>query len=86
MKLFILFGQRAEEYAGQYAPEVLLCWDEFCIDENPDGWTEAVDKEKAKALDSKDFTSVRIITVDIDGNKISRLLNDTPNVVGTVGQ
>lgn len=27
-------------------PEVLLCWDEYCIEGNPDGWAEA----RAKAM------------------------------------
>lgn len=80
MKLYVLFGQRKE----QYAPEALLCWEEYSVDENPDGWEEAVEAEKAKALKSEDFSALRVITVAVDGNKIARLLNDTPAVTGTI--
>jgi len=84
MKLLILFGQRVQQYEGQYAPEALLCWDEYCVDENPDGWADAVEAEKKKALDSKDFTAVRVIEVVVDGNKVYRLLNETPILKGEV--
>lgn len=83
MKLHILFGQRKCEYPGQYAPEALECWDEFCIDENPDGFEEACEKRLAEC--GKDsFSSTRVVIVTVDDNKLDEVLNSTPEIEGSV--
>lgn len=82
MELHILFGQRKESYPGEYGPEVLVCWDEFCIDENPEGFHEAV--EKARKEYESSFTSMRVVVVKVDGSKIKQLLNETPAVNGEI--
>ncbi len=82
MKLYTMFGQRTESYEGEYAPEVLLCRTEFDVDENPDGFAEACAEERKKA--EKEFSSVRVLAIEVDGEKIARLLNKTPVVKGTV--
>ncbi len=73
MIIHILFGQRKEQYEGQYAPEVLVAWDEFCIDENPDGWTKATEKAKTDEY-SKEFVAFRIVRVAVNGHEIRNLL------------
>jgi len=83
MKLYILFGQRPEEYAGQYAPEALVCWDQFCIEENPDGFDE--DCKKALERCGKDaFAATKVIKVEVDGDEITRLLIGAPTIEGTI--
>ncbi len=82
MKLYILFGQRPCRYEDEYAPEALIVWDEFAVDENPGGYEEALDKERAKY--ASEMTAMRVIAVEVDGDKISKLLNATPVVKGEV--
>ena len=82
MVLYTLFGQRKETYHGEYGPEVLVCWDEFCVDENPEGWDEAVAEAEAKY--AKEFISFRVIKVQVDGDMIRDILVKTPTVAGTV--
>lgn len=82
MKLFILFGQRTQSYDGQYAPEALLCWDEYCVDENPDAWEKAVKAEQEKA--EKDFSSTAVVVVNVNGDKIAKILNATPEIDGRI--
>lgn len=76
MKLFILWGQRKESYEGQYAPEALNCWTEFEVDENPEGFEEDCEAQKAKHL--KEFVAFRVIPVEVSGDKIRNILVGTP--------
>lgn len=73
MKLRILFGQRKENYEGQYGPEAILCWDEFCIDENP----AEFDKQVDTTIDSlkSDFSSFKIIDIEVNQEKIRQMLS-----------
>lgn len=80
MNLHILFAQRRQSYDGEHAPEALLCWTEFDVDENPDGFDEAV----AEAQKAPDFTAFRVILVKVDGDKIDRLLNRPPVIQGEI--
>lgn len=82
MILHILFGQRKQRYEGEYAPEALVTWDEYCVDENPEGWETAVAEAKAKY--GEEMSSMKIINVSCDGDKIVKLLNGTPTVKGEV--
>ena len=43
MILKVLFVQRVESYAGQFAPEAVHVVDEFTYDENPQGFQERCD-------------------------------------------
>lgn len=36
MKVYILFGQRYEDYPEQYAPEAIAVADEFTMSDNPE--------------------------------------------------
>lgn len=82
MKLFILFGHRQEEYDGQFAPEALVCWDEFCVEENPDGFEEECAKYLKKT--EGEFAATRVIQVEVDGEEIIRHLTGTPTIEGAV--
>lgn len=82
MDLHILFGQRRQNYEGEYAPEVLVCWDEFTIDENPEGFWEAVDEAKQEMAD--EMSAMCVVVVQVDQDKIARLLNATPALKGEV--
>lgn len=77
MILFVLMGQRKCDYPGQYAPEALAVMDEYGDDDNPDYLKE----EKEKYEKSKEFTSLVIIAVDVNGAKIKALLNPTMTVL-----
>lgn len=81
MKLYILFGQRRQNYDGEYAPEVLLCWTEPDVDENPEGWESAVEAAKVEATD---FSATRVILVAVNGERVAGLLNNPPVVTGHV--
>lgn len=82
MNLHILFGQRIQAREGEYAPEVLLCWTEYDIDENPEGFDEEVERAQEKA--ASDFSTTRVIIVQVDQDRITRLLNEAPVVKGKV--
>lgn len=83
MKLFILFGQRKQRYEGEYAPEALTVWDEYAVDENPGGFEEDIEATKKKHGGDKEFSSFKVIAVNVNGDKIAALLNDTPEVDAT---
>ncbi len=83
MKLYVMFGQRKESYPGEYAPEALLCWDEFCVDENPQGFEDACAAAEQEAT-KNDIVRTKIMAINVDGHKISRLLNETPEIEGKV--
>lgn len=82
MKLHILFGQRKQSYDGEHAPEALVCWTEYDRDENPDGFDKAC--EEAEAKYGPEFSAFRIIDVEVDGDKLDRLLNGRPKIKGEV--
>jgi hypothetical protein len=82
MDLHILFGQRKESYDGEHAPEALVCWTEYDVDENAEGWQEAV--AKAKAENGEHMLAMREIRVTCDGDHIRRLLLGSPAILGTV--
>ena len=82
MKLHILFGHRHEVYAGEHAPEPLLCWSEFEVEENPDGFETAVKEILTER--SKDFAKMRMFDVHVDDDAIVRALHEKPVLRGKV--
>jgi hypothetical protein len=82
MKLHILFGQRKEAYEGEHAPEPLLCWSEFEIDDNPEGWEEA--KEKEIENGKSWLQATREICLSVDGDRIRQLLVGIPTVAASI--
>lgn len=71
MDLHVLFMQRKERYEGQYGPEALVCWDEYCIDENPEGFEAAVAQQKRLSKD--DAAGFAMVKITIDGDKVREM-------------
>lgn len=85
MKLHVIFGQRVCSYEGEYAPEVLDCWDGYTVDENPEGFDQAVQKARSRTFgDAPEFSSVAVIDVTIDGDAVDRHLNQNLKLKGTI--
>jgi hypothetical protein len=82
MKIHVLFGQRRERYEGEHAPEILCAWDEWSIEENPDGFSEAV--ELARKEVGEEMVATRVIILDVDGDKIRKMLVGVPRVAAEI--
>lgn len=82
MKIHVLFGQRKENYTGEYGPEVLLAWDEFLVDENPDRFADEI--EEQKKAHASDMLAMRLIVLEVDYDQIRKLLVEAPIVTATV--
>lgn len=80
MLLKIIFGQRKQDYSGQYVPEALAVIDEYCYGDNRE-WLYS--KLEEYRLD-KSFSSVEIINVKIDGTMLDTILNATPQLAGKI--
>ena len=68
--IYVLFMQRRESYPGQYGPEVVCAIDEFCLDENPEGWEKQV--EKGKKDNESDAAGFAMVKIEVDQAKIRR--------------
>ncbi len=80
MRLHILFGQRKESYSGEHAPEPLLCWSEWQVEENPDHFDNEVDE--ATNVNRAEFESIRLFIVVVDQDEIRRRLLEAPKIIG----
>ena len=45
MNIRTMWGQRLVSHPGEFGPELMVAWDEYCVDENWDGWNEACQAE-----------------------------------------
>ena len=84
MKVHILFVLRKESYPEEHAPEARIVWDEFSVDENPEGFEEAIAKD-LKELGS-DIQAHRVIPVRVGQDEVRRLLLTTPTVEGKIDE
>ena len=82
MKLYVLFGQRKESYDGEHAPELLLAWDEYSVEENGEGWEREL--EEMKKVHGASMTAMRVINIEVDQGRIRALLIKTPTVAGAI--
>jgi len=82
MILKVFFIQRKCIYDGEYSPEAMVCVDEFCYGENP-RWFDDQVKNYLKEQEGN-LSSHGIIDIEIDQEKISSILNDTPTVQGEI--
>lgn len=80
MKIISLWGQRVCRYPGQYAPEIIDMMTEYQNEENSE-WLE--EKEK-QAVESGEFSSVAIIEISVNEDKIRSILNDLPEIDGII--
>jgi hypothetical protein len=79
MRLYLIIGQRVCRYPGEFAPEVLDCWDENTFYENPRGY-----EDRFKSFsETKDFTSVRELIVNVDQAAVDALF-EVPEVDATI--
>jgi hypothetical protein len=83
MYLHILFGQRKESYSGEYAPEALLCWTEYDIEENQAGFDRAVEIAQAEAK-RDGFISTKMIQVQVNQAGIRALLLEPATIAGDI--
>jgi hypothetical protein len=67
MDIFATFATRKHE---PDAPELVVAWDEYCIDSNPEGYAEDVQKSLASWGD--DFDQARTIRLSIDDTTLLR--------------
>lgn len=81
MKLYTLWGQRPNRYYGEHAPELLTAWDEFCVDENPEGWEEA-QKEAISAAGDGAFATTKVIVIEVNQDSVDHILNHPPALPG----
>jgi hypothetical protein len=65
MRLYVMFGQRAEKFEGQFAPEALDVIDEYTADENGAYMDTATAAAKEKY--GEDFVNIMWFPVDIEG-------------------
>jgi len=74
MHVYIIFGQRNEDYPEQYAPEALDCMDEFAYDANGT-WLHA----KLRAHEeTKEFVGLKIMRVKLPQGAIREALIGVP--------
>jgi hypothetical protein len=81
MQVRILLGQRKVSYPGEYAPEVMTAWDEYCLADNWGGW----EFEKANRIAEwgDDIDSSVEIVVELDDDDIDKAF-ETAKVRATI--
>ena len=77
MKILVLMGQRKCTYKGEYAPEALACISEFGDSEVP----EYMEDEYQKAVNSREFDSVKVIPLEVDDQAITNALFPVVNTI-----
>lgn len=80
MKIHVIFGQRHCRYEGEYAPEALEIIDEYGNDDNPGFLIDAL----AKHRKSNEFSAVEVVNVEVDEEKIHKILNPSHDIVGKI--
>lgn len=73
----MLWGQRKVNYPGEYAPELMVAWDEYCLDANWEGYEE----EKAKVIAEwgTELLMARELILEVPDDAIDALF-ETPTV------
>jgi len=69
MKIECLFIVRNE----QSGPELLTAWDEFSVDENPEGYQKECDKA-LKSLEDDERRSHRYIEIDVSDDDLMKAM------------
>jgi hypothetical protein len=69
MQISAIFGIFTEEF--DETPTLMEAWDEYSIDENLEGWEEAIKKARANARE------IRIINWDIPVNEVLKTFRPT---------
>jgi hypothetical protein len=71
MSVRVLFIQRKEGYEGEYAPEAILCQDEFSEEENPDWFDYEMTKQLSDLKD--DVIGHCVVRFEVDQDRIREL-------------
>lgn len=71
MKLYVLFGQRIQQYSGQYGLEALSCATEHDDDSNP----EYMPEQLQKYSDLGEFEGLVIVTMEVSEGEINKILS-----------
>lgn len=71
MDLHVLFMQRKERYEGEYGPEVLTAWDEYCVYENPEGFEKELETQKMAY--EKQAAGFALIKIRVNGDKVREM-------------
>ena len=69
MKLFLIAGVYPED-EGTFSP--LDCWSEYDVDDNYDGWQEAVRKQQARI--GRELNVVGVVSIEVDAAKVYEYL------------
>lgn len=72
MRIKCLFIQRNEQYAGQYAPELLVAVDEFTNEEAPTWFPDECAKELESVGD--DLAGKAIVELEVDQEQLRQIL------------
>ena len=75
MRITILLGQRKID--PESVPEVMAAWDEYCIEENPEGWDDEC--EKAKRSWGDDLLAYRLVDLIVPDEKLLALF-EVPSI------
>ncbi len=78
MRITCLFGQRKSQ---PEAIELMVAWDEYCIDSNPEGFEE--DCEKAKKSWGDELLQWRLLDLSTNEENIKKLF-DSPTLPAKV--
>ena len=82
MILKVLFIQRKCSYDGEFAPEAMVCVDEFCFNENPKWFENEVENYLEEQADG--ISSHAVVDIEIDHKKLSSILNNNPTIKGEI--
>jgi hypothetical protein len=73
IKLHLIVAQYKQAYGGQYMPNVVDCWDEYALEDNYEGYQEALTRHHAKEGTDYEIMGVRELTVEIPESAITGL-------------
>jgi hypothetical protein len=74
MIIVCLFGQRKENYSGEYAPELLAAIDGYGNDDNPDYLNDEEKKYRAE-MEKGTFTSIKRIEIEVNDAEFDRIFH-----------
>jgi hypothetical protein len=84
MRINLIIAQYAQSYDGQYMPNVIDAWDEFTLEDNQEGYNEALAKAQQRVLDG-DYEAVRELAVIVPDEAVTGLFK-TPRTRATVAE
>lgn len=86
MKIYTLWAQRTDNHNYGLWPELLVAWDEYCIEGNEEGYEEAVKEaiERNGGLGpGKGLSAVREVIIEVLDSAIEAAF-EVPEILGVV--